>query len=322
MGATAVFLTRGWLEQNTPEPVVITQVEQVEKSTVVVAKRDLFFGDQLLEPYLEEVEWPADLVPEGTYTDIDDLLAEDRVVTRQIAAGEPVFTTRLSGENGRASLSTVVASEMRAVTISVNDILGVAGFVLPGDRVDIQLTREIDEGQPATEVLLQNVKVLGIDQNANDQAEEPQVARAVTLEVTPYQSQKLVLASQVGTLSLTLRNELDVAAAEPLRVTMADLSTVEINESPNAQLTEQLLSLRPPKPTVADGDGDGEAAREVSRTAAAAPSIEVTRGTDTSTYAVRTLNQGGSALLDAAAAPSAALTGAADSISGVRSPAR
>ena len=146
MGAAAVFLARGWMEQNTPEPVVITQVEQLPKTTIVVAKRDLYFGDQLLDAYLEEVEWPADLVPGGTYRTIEDLLAENRVVTRQIAEGEPVFTTRLSGENGRASLSTVVSGEMRAVTISVNDILGVAGFVLPGDRVDIQVTREMDEG--------------------------------------------------------------------------------------------------------------------------------------------------------------------------------
>lgn len=315
MGAAAVFLARGWMEQNTPEPVVITQVEQLPKTTVVVAKRDLFFGDQLLDAYLEEVEWPADLVPGGTYRTIEDLLAENRVVTRQIAEGEPVFTTRLSGENGRASLSTVVSGEMRAVTISVNDILGVAGFVLPGDRVDIQLTREMDEG-PVTEILLQNVKVLGIDQNANDQAEEPQVARALTVEVTPYQAQKLVLAGQVGVLSLTLRNELDVAAAEQQRVTLADLTTAEINESPNAQLTELLLSSRPPKPSAADAAGDGEATREVTRTAPSAPSIAVTRGMATSTYAVRTLNDGGRALLDAAAAPSRALGGAADAIGG------
>lgn len=316
MGAAAVILARGWMEQNTPEPVVITQMEQVPKTTVVVAKRDLFFGDQLLEAYLEEVEWPADLVPSGTYTTVEDLLGENRVVTRQIAAGEPVFTTRLSGENGRASLSTVVAGEMRAVTISVNDILGVAGFVLPGDRVDIQLTREIDDAQPVTEILLQNVKVLGIDQNANDQADEPQVARALTVEVTPYQAQKLVLAGQVGTLSLTLRNELDVAAADQQRVTLADLTTAEINESPNAQLTDLLLSSRPPKPDAADPGGDGEATREVTRTAPSAPSIAVTRGMSTSTYAVRTLNDGGSALLDAAAAPSRALGNAAGEIGG------
>src|SRR3546814_9508907 len=98
---------------------------------------------------------------------------------------------------------------MRGVTIQVNDIFGVAGFVLPGDRVDILLLRELSEKTPVIDILLQNIKVLGLDQNANDQADEPQVARALTVEGTSYQAQKLRLTGAIAELSLTLRKELE-----------------------------------------------------------------------------------------------------------------
>jgi pilus assembly protein CpaB len=229
LGGVAVLLARQWLESQVPDPVVITEKVELPMTTVVTANRDLFFGDRMLEAYLEEMPWPKQAVPPGTFEKIEDLIAEERIVIRSIAINEPIFRSKLSGQSGRASLSAVVTERMRAVTIRVNDVRGVAGFVLPGDRVDILLNRG-----NLIDIMLQNIKILGIDQNANEQANQPQVARAVTVEVTPFQAQKLILAEKVGAMSLVLRNETDVLAANQRRVTVADLTVGEINESPNA----------------------------------------------------------------------------------------
>ena len=123
-----------------------------------------------------------------------------------IEANEPILSSKITGPGQRATLSAMIADGMRAVTIRVNDVEGVAGFVLPGDRVDVALTRQGDKSaSTSTDVVLQNVKVLAIDQIADERADKPSIARAVTLEVDTNSAQKLALASPVGTLSLMLR---------------------------------------------------------------------------------------------------------------------
>jgi pilus assembly protein CpaB len=238
IGGAAVFMARGWIEAQVPKTIVVAEAKTeptIPLDTIVVARRDLFFGDKLVGDFVQEVQWPADTVPAGSFKSAEELLKQSRSVVRPIARNEPILASKLSGEGGRATLSAVVTDAMRAVTIRVNDVLGVAGFVLPGDRVDILLTRG-GEGSLITDILLQNMKVLGIDQNANDNADDPKVSRTVTLEATPYQSQKLVLASQVGTLSLALRNYVDVDETPQRTVTVKDLTIGEINVSPNAQV--------------------------------------------------------------------------------------
>ena len=237
VGATAVYLARGWIESQVPEPVVITE-EKVPLTTVVVAQRNLFFGDRLRADFLEERSWPKDTVPEGSFAKIDELTAEERVVIRQIARNEPILRGKITGEDGRASLSAQITSSMRAITIRVNDILGVAGFVLPGDRVDLLLTREVADNNPVTSILLQNVKILGIDQNADEATGGTQLGNAATMEVTPEQAQRIILATTVGEISLALRNYIDVDPAVHRPVTLADLGTGEINASPNALVSD------------------------------------------------------------------------------------
>ena len=235
LGGAAVFMARGWLEAQVPKTLIVAEKKEsaVELVTVVVARRDLFFGDRLVGDFVEETQWPAKLVPAGSFNSIKELLAQSRVVVRPIAKNEPILPAKLSGEGGRATLSSIVADDMRAVTIRVNDVNGVAGFVLPGDRVDILLTRELDKDNPITDIVLQNMKVLGIDQNANDESDKPKIVRTVTIEATPYQGQKLTLAAQVGILNLSLRGHLDVQPAPQRTVTVADLGGSEINQSPN-----------------------------------------------------------------------------------------
>jgi pilus assembly protein CpaB len=238
----SVFLARNWL-QSQIKPAIVEQMPapQIEMSKVVVAATPLFFGNEIRAPNLREADWPEDAVPPGAFNSIDEILgdgSEKRVVLRAIEINEPLLRRKISGFGGRATLSAVIAPEMRASTIGMSLDRGVAGFVLPGDHVDIMLTRKPTGGDAGgggnliTDVLLQNVKVLGINQNANDAENKPQVPSAVTFEVTTIQAQKLVLAQRLGSLSLALRHVTNVAPEIPKTVSLKDLKVGEANLSP------------------------------------------------------------------------------------------
>ena len=235
LAGTAVFLARNWIQEQA-RPIIVQQPAAENTAMVVVASNRLGFGNMVRREHLRLVKWPGDAVPEGAFTSIDAVIGdkEERVVLRTIEVNEPVLESKLSGFGGKASLAAVLAPDMRAVTIRVNDVAGVAGFVLPGDRVDVLLTRDRTGGAGGnvannliTDVLLQNVKVLGIDQDANEDKDKPSVAKAVTLEVTPQQAQKLALASQLGNLALMLRNITDAEAEQVKTVSTRDLSVSE-----------------------------------------------------------------------------------------------
>ena len=205
LGLIAVYAVRG---AKTPQ----TAAAVAAAPPVVVAKRALRFGDPITPGDLELVQWPSKAVPPGSFKKIEQIYEKghERVALSAIEPGEPVLAGKISGPDGRASLSSVIGKNMLAVTLRVNEATGVAGFVLPNDRVDVLLTRTEDKNNPQTVILLQNVKVLGVDQVANDpKLNKPIVAKAVTLEVSPSDAQKLTLGEQVGTLSLALRNVAD-----------------------------------------------------------------------------------------------------------------
>ena len=121
-----------------------------------------------------------------------------------IESNEPVLSVKITGAGQRATLSALVGDGMKAVSVRVNDVEGVGGFVLPGDRVDVVLTRQMDKGNATTEVVLQNARVLAVDQSADDRTTKAAVAKAVTLEVDTVGAQKIWLAASVGSLSLLL----------------------------------------------------------------------------------------------------------------------
>jgi len=249
LGLGAVQWIRG-LTQNTPQVT----------ASIVVAKSNLNFGDRITSNDLQLVKWPTDALPDGAFTDVAQIAGpgQDRVVLRPIEPNEPVLASKVSGSGGKASLSTVIDQNMRAMTIHVNDATGVAGFITPGDRVDIMLTRD-DGGNSKetskTDILLQNVLVRGIDQEANERKEKPTVVKAVTVEVTPADAQKLTLGSNIGTLSMALRN-----LASSQQVTTRSLSVKDLQPEP--------ALVAPPRPK------------------ATGLHIEIIRGTGTSSYAV------------------------------------
>jgi pilus assembly protein CpaB len=225
-GLLAVFIAQSWLNSQAEMRMRNLQANQkpVATQTIVVASRPLRFGAELGSSSLREIPWPEDAVPAGAFAKISDLTSSGRrVVLTAIESNEPVLSSKITGPGQRATLSAVIADGMRAVTIRVNDVDGVAGFVLPGDRVDVALTRQADKNN-TNDVVLQSIKVLAVDQTADERTDKPAIARAVTLEVNSADAQKLALASTVGTLSLMLRRAGEAKSADTRRVTLGDLS--------------------------------------------------------------------------------------------------
>ena len=225
-GLLAVFIAQSWLNSQAEMRMRSLEANRkpIETQTIVVANRPLRFGAELGSSSLRELAWPQNAIPAGAFAKISDLLASGRrVVLTGIEANEPVLSSKITGPGQRATLSAVIGDGMRAVTIRVNDVDGVAGFVLPGDRVDVALTRQADKVN-TNDVVIQNVKVLAIDQVADERTDKPSIARAVTLEVNATDAQKIALAATVGTLSLMLRRAGEAKAADTRRVTLGDLA--------------------------------------------------------------------------------------------------
>ncbi len=229
-GLLAVFIAQVWLNNQASMQAKNFEAnkKQVAMQTVVVAKQPLRFGTELAASMLEEVPWPTASMPAGAFTKISDVLhGGRRVVLTAREPNDPVLSLKITGPGQRATLSALVKPGMKAVTIRVNDVEGVGGFVLPGDRVDIVLTRQIDKGSATTEVVLQNTKVLAVDQIADERAVKTAVAKSVTLEVSTVEAQKVWLASSVGNLSLLLRKAGDNAENRTRKITLNDLSGSE-----------------------------------------------------------------------------------------------
>ena len=132
---------------------------------------------------LRELPWPQDALPAGAFGKIADLVAAKRVVLMPMEPNEAVLASKVTGPGQRATLSAVLDPGMTAVTVRVNDVEGVAGFILPGDHVDVMLTRQGEKNTAATDVVIENAQVLAIDQLADEKADKPSVVKAVTLEV-------------------------------------------------------------------------------------------------------------------------------------------
>ena len=225
-GLLAVFVAQSWL--NNQAELRLRSIEANKKPTVtrtiVVASKPLRFGVELTAQQLREVAWPGNALPKGAFASVGEILTGGRrVALAAIEPDEPVLATKITGPGQRATLSAVLRDGFKAVTVRVNDVDGVAGFVLPGDHVDVQLTRQIDKTSATTDVVLQNARVLAVDQVADDRTDKPAVVKAITLEVDVIGAQKLSLAASVGNLSLILRKAGDTAGEHTRRITLNDL---------------------------------------------------------------------------------------------------
>lgn len=185
-----------------------------DSKPVVVAAFDIDYGIKIEPEMLKLVAWPVDSLPDGVLTSTADAIG--KVASQAIGRGEPITARRAVESLGGSSLASLIAPNMRALTVRVNDVIGVAGFLLPGNRVDVLATpaQRGPDQRPKTRTLLQYIKVLAVDQQARSAKDDPVVVRAVTLEVDPAQAELIVQATEEGTVQLVLRNPLDQTIEE------------------------------------------------------------------------------------------------------------
>lgn len=241
---------------------------------VVVADRDLPFGTLVAVEDIRTVEWPADAVPDGFSRSASDVVG--RGLLGPVRRNEPMLSSKLALPGSGAGLSINIPEGQRAMTFRVDDIVGVAGFIRPGHRVDVMVTvgPEAGGGQPTTKQVLQNVEVAatGHTIEPNPQGEPEQVPN-VTLHLTPEQGERLIMAAGNGRIQLALRNPLDSDSIE----------------TPGVRLN-QLLALAPaPRPVASSAPAAAPAAPRASPQV----TLEVYRGNQRNTSTVDTSVVGG-----------------------------
>lgn len=249
LGLLAVALAASWL-LNAPG---------ASAGRIVVAKADVDIGQRLTPEMFKLADWPADSVPKGAFTDPAPL--GGRVLRSSLLAGEPISEAKLAPAGTLGGLSALITEGKRAITVRVNDVIGVAGFTLPGNYVDIIVSTETMPDPNATrareqsisKIVLERILVLAVAQEVNRDETKPKVVNAVTLEVTPSEAEKLDLARSVGTLSLALRNQVDPAAAATLGATKENLlpavaaARPPVVRAPPRPRVQQARAPAPPK---------------------------------------------------------------------------
>ena len=206
LGLVAVFLANTFLTSTQKRADMAT----AGMTKVAVAGVPLDYGMELTPDKVRFINLPTASLPPGSYRSLSELLptGKKRVALMHMAINEPILSGKVTGEGQNASLASLLPDGKRAVAVRINDVSGVAGFIQPNDSVDVLITRQVigaDRDAQVTDVLLQDVRVIAIDQDAKGDDSKPVVAKTATLEVDPVDAQKLALAQGVGTLNLVLR---------------------------------------------------------------------------------------------------------------------
>ena len=219
-GATSYVAGNSYLDSQTQAR--LNQLEtskpierSVRTTKVITAKQRLKFGEILTSEKLTMIEWPTDAIPAGSFSDATKLLADGtRRAISPIEEGELILAVKVTGDNARAGLAGVIAEGKRAVTIPVNAVDGVGGFVQPGDLVDLILTTEDREtGEQSADIIMEAVKVLSVDQQVGERSETASIAQSVTLETTARGAKKITLGRNAGQISLLLRGTAEEIAS-------------------------------------------------------------------------------------------------------------
>lgn len=224
-GLAAVVLAGRWLGSQT----------NMATNKVAVAAVDLNIGQRIGPEHVRLIDWPVGSVPSGAFGKTEAL--DGRVAKVSVLRDEPLLESKLAPVGTKGGLSAVIAEGKRAITVRVNDVIGVAGFALPGNFVDVLVSTQDErreQGRNVSKIVLEKILVLAVAQEASRDETKPKVVNAVTLEVTPEEAEKLDLARSVGQLSLVLRNQIDDDPAETKGATK-----------------DALLGILPPKPVAA-----------------------------------------------------------------------
>lgn len=221
----------------------------IDADKVVVAAADIPLGSKIMPTMLNTVDWPRGSIPEGAFHDLQQL--QDRVVKVGVLRGEAVLEGKLAPVGTKGGLAAVIAPGKRAMTVRVNDVVGVAGFALPGNYVDVVVNAQQERGKTEelrqiSKTVLENVLVLAVAQEADRDETKPKVVSAVTLELSPGDAEKLDLARSVGSLSLVLRNQIDKEPISTAGITKQQL----FGSAEPAPVSAPIPAVAPAKPAV------------------------------------------------------------------------
>lgn len=282
-GLAAVVLAAQWM-----------QGQGAQKGRIAVANADIELGGRISAEMIRMVDWPSDSVPQGAFIDPNPL--NGRVVLVSLQRGEPLTEARLAPVGSKGGLSAVVPEGRRAMTVRVNDVVGVAGFALPGTYVDVMVNTQAEGGQRGGErdrsiskIVLERILVLAVAQEADRDSTKPKVVNAVTLEVTPRDAEVLDLARSVGTLSLVLRNPSDpmrtatTGATKQELLGLAAAEAAAVKPAPVARAPKSTPARATPAQALHDvrlADAGAAPPAAVTATPAAAPRacVEIVRG--------------------------------------------
>lgn len=243
-GLGAVLLAFRWLSSQPTSKV----------ARVAVASVEINLGQRISADMVKLVDWPTGSVPEGSYNEVEKL--DGRVARAGLQRGEPILDAKLAPKGSQGGLSAVINEGRRAITVRVNDVIGVAGFALPGNFVDIIVNTNRESGgaganyreQAISKIVLERILVLAVAQEVNRDDTKPRVVNAVTLEVTPEQAERIDLARSVGTLSLVLRNQIDPSDTATKGVTKESLLQADGKASAGAAATSPEAKREEPAP--------------------------------------------------------------------------
>ena len=260
-GATAM-LARGWLSSNRAQPVTVEAAPVQASTKILVANQNVPIGKIMTLEDMRWQPWPENSVDERHVEQSEADVAKfvGKVARFGIRAGEPVIEQFLVGPGDRGFMAAILTPGMRAITVPINAISGISGFVFPGDRIDLILIHEVD-GRQVSETVLKNVRVLAVDTRTNDQSGQPAQGKTVTLEVTPKLAEKITLVQRLGQLSLSLRS---LASADGGGDAMTPADSQPITNSRTHTWDAEVSGLLPPVSGVAGN------------------SVKVTRGGQTS----------------------------------------
>ncbi len=224
LGLGALFVAKTVMPNATAKAAPTPQAVGVP---IVVANKDIKYGTKLEAGMLTVIKAPADMAPQGAFTSVAQVLAADKgaapVALMPMSAREPILPVKISGPGARATVAAAVEPGMRAYTVKVNDATGVGGHALPGDHVDVVVMRDLTpQGEVRnyiSQTIVQNVRVLGVDLNADPNSDKPATPNNVTIEVSPDDAQKLSIAGTLGIISLSLRRtgQADLTDVGPIR---------------------------------------------------------------------------------------------------------
>ena len=206
LGLSAAWLANNWITSQ-----MVPMANASTHNTVVVAALEIPMGRKIEGSHIKVISLPKEAEPKGAFHQVSEV--EGMTATQQMYPGEILIRERVAEHQTGSTLASIVTPTKRAVTVRVNDVIGVGGFLLPGNHVDVVASRKVDR-RAVAETVLQNVKVLAVDQMASTNKDDPVIVRAVTLEVGSREAEILVRSTQEGTVQLALRNPTDQTQAE------------------------------------------------------------------------------------------------------------